>query len=301
MASYGRRTTIESNIDTASAVYKAFASLLKKLVTGVFAGKERNSHQVQILSGGKSVFRGVLQDDELKAVEGKITPAVLWQLQKISTQNPGSQLAGPSGADVKLLIDQKPVLVSQQGVIQTNLLPESLRQEFRSVGDGNSALPSQEPQEQVQRVFNPDRSAILALKQSLPNNSSLHKLVCAIRQGWDKTGAFLSPTQRSFSQDLRNLNALQHGKVCLSLLGDGPPGQRAWSGRTYSLEETKDGNFTMYALNRGRILEFNSQGAAITGKATPQDLKNLQTLAHLAQQNNLVQTAIPSHAFEAER
>jgi hypothetical protein len=121
------------------------------------------------------------------------------------------------------------------------------------------------------------KSPVIVVQQTLPKESSLHRIMFAIRQAAAKYGdMFKGGTERSLNLDLRNLEVTQEAKKSLAQLSDRPPGQRSWSGQTYQLTEGKNGEFSVEAKDRGKILEFSK--GRIEGSATEADLKNFKKL-----------------------
>jgi hypothetical protein len=287
MATYGGRTEIERTADVGKAVYTAFSNLLKHITRSMFSAKGQSANSdVEMCLGGKPIFRGRIQNNQLQVIDGKVTPAIMQHLKAMAENQPGTRISAPNSPDLQLLFNKTPVLDCRSGFVVRNDFP--LSQQVQRNPEP-VAHPVSNPSEQFTQAQPRNREVdpglLRTLSQNFPKESALHKIVFALKQGCSKFSSWLNPTQRSFAQDLRNINTLQQAKVCLSLLGTQKPGERSWEGRAYGISEKPGGILELYARDRGLILRFDKNGGVLDGKVSNQDFKNLEQLQGVVRQN----------------
>ena len=295
--------TQESSQKLTTALEKLFKDFFK------FFEKGKEDQKVEIQRDGKTIASGVLRDGELKDVKGKIPATELAKLRQYMGADRGTDFGGENSKEFKILVNDKPLLHAQKGIVLQNDLPDKMRDQFRTPAAEQqkaTAAPTASttaPTAEKAQASNPDlradlkkagvddrtiaeverqvgqskgRSPIVVVQQTLPKESALHRVMFAVKQAGNKVAGLFNSSEKSLKQDLRNLEVTQQAKQSLSQLSDRPPGERSWNGNTYQITEGKDGSLAIEAKGRGKILEFSK--GRIEGKATEADLKNFKTL-----------------------
>ena len=93
---------------------------------------QKGENKVEIQRDGKTIAAGVMRDGQIQDIKGKISSSDLAKLKEAIGADRGTQVGKENSKEFKILVNDKPLLHTNKGIVLQNDLPQKMRDQFRA-------------------------------------------------------------------------------------------------------------------------------------------------------------------------
>ena len=93
---------------------------------------QKGENKVEIQRDGKTIAAGVMRDGQIQDIKGKISSSDLAKLKEAIGADRGTQVGKENSKEFKILVNDKPLLHTNKGIVLQNDLPQKMRDQFRT-------------------------------------------------------------------------------------------------------------------------------------------------------------------------